>query len=344
MKYSRWLVVLFIFSVILCSPYLYIAGYNYVIDPLWNFKHSNEYNQYQVPFNERQQKTNLYTFDSTSYDGLIVGTSRSTYINQHNFKNANVFNYSTAAMHIKEYNDYIEYAKLKRGEEFEVIYLEVFPNQISFPVTFEEPEVYIDLANSRFYRVKSLFSFDTYEKAKENYKLAVEPINIGARNYNRDNVAVAQVVTEEEAKNTLAQQMKKMVVETEYTYSTDYKALLQEIKENNPNTQFVLYAPPYFKDRFLKLFKGDVGYQIYEHWLRDCVDVFGEVNNFLYINTVSEDLSNYFDSNHFYPEVGDMISAKLQGLEEYNTGDFGVVVNKDNLNVHLDMIKQQLGY
>ena len=344
MKYSHWLAVLFIFSVIVCSPYLYIAGYNYVIDPLWNFNHSNEYNQYQIPFNERQQKTNVYTFNATNYDGLMVGTSRSTYINQHHFKNANVFNYSTAAMHISEYNEYIEYAKLKRGEEFNVIYLEVFPNQIGAPVTFEKPEVYIDLANSPFYRVKSLFSFDTYEKAKANYELAIEPSNIGARNYNRDNIAVAKVLTEEEVKNNLAQQMKKMVVETDYTYSTDYKALLQEIKENNPNTQFVLYSPPYFKDRFLKLFKGDVGYQIYENWLRDCVDVFGEVNNFLYVNTVSEDLSNYFDSNHFYPYVGDMIAAKLQGLVEYNDEDFGVVVNKDNLNTRLNMIKQQLSY
>ena len=342
MKYSHWLAVLFIFSVILCSPYIYITGYNYVIDPLWNFKHSNEYNQYQVPFNERQQKTNLYTFDSTIYDGLIVGTSRSTYINQHNFKNANVFNYSTSAMHIREYNDYIEYAKLKRGEEFNVIYLEVFPNQISFPVTFEEPEVYINLANSPFYRVKSLFSFDTYEKSKANYELVVEPNNIGSRSYNRDNIAIAKVLNEEEVENTLAEQMKKIVVETEYTYSTEYKELLREIRENNPNTQFVLYSPPYFKERFFKLFKGDVGYQIYESWLQDCIEVFGEVNNFLYVNAVSEDLSNYFDSNHFYPKVGDRISAKLEGSEEYINEDFGVIVNKGNLNDHLNMIKHQL--
>lgn len=39
---------------------------NYVTDPLWLFDHSNQYNDIQQGFNERQQKVNHLTFQMKS--------------------------------------------------------------------------------------------------------------------------------------------------------------------------------------------------------------------------------------------------------------------------------------
>ncbi|MDD3269201.1 MAG: hypothetical protein PHX14_07760, partial [Syntrophomonadaceae bacterium] len=57
--YKKWLIIAI--SLILL-PLAAVAGFNYYIDPLWNFNHANPYNTIQASFDERQQKTNQVTF------------------------------------------------------------------------------------------------------------------------------------------------------------------------------------------------------------------------------------------------------------------------------------------
>ena len=71
------------------------ALFNYTIDPLWTFGSSNRYNNAQPGFDERQLKTNRAYFGGLKqYDALMLGSSRGTYINQHDFKTMKLFNYS----------------------------------------------------------------------------------------------------------------------------------------------------------------------------------------------------------------------------------------------------------
>jgi hypothetical protein len=192
------------------------------------------------------------------------------------------------------------------------------------------------------YKFKALFSFDTYERAKNNYILSKNPSNIGSRNYNRENIAIARVVYPEEAKLSLSE-LENVKIAEKNSYSPIYRELLQEIKANNPNTRFILYSPPFLAEKFLKEFDSVVGYDIYQDWLIDCLNVFGEVYNFLYINTITEDISNYYDSQHFYPHIGTLIAHKLIGYDiSAIPVDFGVLVNNKNRDEHLRMIRSQL--
>ncbi|MGJ9458149.1 hypothetical protein [Oceanobacillus sp. CF4.6] len=67
----------------------------------------------------------------------------------------------------------------------------------------------------------------------------------------------------------------------------------------------------------------------YKRWLNDIIAVFGGVYNFMYPNSITNDLSNYFDGHHFYPEVGNMIAETIsnenpQGVPE----DFGMYMTE----------------
>lgn len=54
---EKWLVKLFATSFIVIGlPVFGIMGFNYYIDPLWNYTHANDFNDYQLGFDERQLK------------------------------------------------------------------------------------------------------------------------------------------------------------------------------------------------------------------------------------------------------------------------------------------------
>ena len=109
MNSKKFLKVVFGFSFSIIFLIFFI---NYIVDPLWLFQHSNKFNQKQGSYDERQLKTNyLYYNLKDNFDGILLGSSRATYVNQNDFENMNIFNYSSGAMHPYEYKFYIDFAK-----------------------------------------------------------------------------------------------------------------------------------------------------------------------------------------------------------------------------------------
>src|SRR5690625_5031965 len=102
-----------------------IAYFNYWIDPMWTFGSNHKYNQIQTVINERQQKTNYLYFNKNPYDTLLIGSSRTTYIDQNEFSNRNVFNYAVADLSFKDYNEMIEFAKSQKNFNLETIIIGV---------------------------------------------------------------------------------------------------------------------------------------------------------------------------------------------------------------------------
>ncbi|MDD3023802.1 MAG: hypothetical protein PHE26_07890, partial [Syntrophomonadaceae bacterium] len=142
MSYKKWLITVLCIVIL---PLLAIAGFNYYIDPLWNFNHANRYNTIQASFDERQQKTNRVTFGKFDYDTLILGSSRVTYISQYDFAGHRAFNYAVSNMLLDEYYDYVEYAKLKNGRDFDyiIIGLDFYNTNRNLQREFQEPAYYI---------------------------------------------------------------------------------------------------------------------------------------------------------------------------------------------------------
>ncbi|OEH85469.1 hypothetical protein BHU72_05125 [Desulfuribacillus stibiiarsenatis] len=345
--YKKWLITTSILLIlIVLSPYLALIGFNFFVDPLWNFSHAHRYNQVQIGFDERLLKTNMVTHQPFRYNALIIGTSRTTYLNQDDFIGYKAFNYGLSSLLIDEYNDYIEYAKLQNGKDFDVIFLETF-----FDIFYslrrydhQPPEHYISLTNEPFYRWKSLFSEDTYERALTNYYYSANGGYEGARSYNRYNQTSThlqdvdiQAIVSDFVKNH------KKATAPSYPYDDRYIDFLREIKENNPNTRFVVFTEPVIAPRIKLMLEQRVFWEAYERWLRETVSVFGEVINFMDLNTVTFNYDNFFDPYHFYPSIGKLMVDRLIGRPSAPLpGDFGVIVTNENIDKHLQDVRSQV--
>ncbi|HZK44068.1 MAG TPA: hypothetical protein VFC73_07240 [Syntrophomonadaceae bacterium] len=307
---------------------LTIGMLNFYIDPLWCYGHVNEHNQVQMPFNERQQKTNYITFNEFDYDTLILGSSRITYIDQNDFKGHKAYNYSVSNMLLDEYHDYIEYAKKMRGSEFEhiIIGLDFMATNKNIPREFEMPSYYIDNTSQFAYRYKTLISTDTLDYSRQNYEAAQngEPVNFA---YDRSNIKTLLPVSAEERTKKIQATIDKyrQDIYSNYEYA-EVKEILGQVKASNPNTNFIIFTTPVNHNLYKLMEEMDLSTH-YQQLLIDTVEVFGQVYDFNYPNPITTDDSSYYDASHFYPEIGTLIANKVTNTGEI-VENFGVLLTK----------------
>lgn len=343
--YKKWIIATL--SLILL-PLLAIAGFNFYIDPLWNFNHAHRHNQIQMSFNERQQKTNLITFGSHDYNVLLLGSSRVTYINQYDFPGCKVFNYALNNMLLSEYKDYIDYAKKQAGHDFDriIIGLDFFATNrnLELPSQFEPPSYYFAQSQQLAYRYKTLLSTDVLKYARKNYEASREGIPRSYA-YNRNNVKTLVPPGSEDRQWFINNNIKwygEKVYGPGYKYDS-VKPVLEALKKDNPNTRFIIFTTP-SSDLLFQLLVKQGRFGDYERWIRDCVESNGEVYNFMYPNSITTDLNNYFDASHFYPPIGTLIAHRISGYKDENIPeDFGVQVTPENLDQHLHYVAQKAG-
>lgn len=336
---KQWMKRLLLTSlIVVVLPVSGVIGFNYYIDPLWNFEHKNEYNDYQLGFDERQQKTNyINSRESFDYDSLLIGTSRVTYMDENEFDTEKVFNYSLSSLHIDEYLPYIKYATEKNGDEFDTIYMELYINSYDGNVvnTNQTPSNYINKAEDPFYRFTSLFSYSTLKSSIDNFKASKDNFYNGPRSYNRENVA--QTTYPNDRLPALWERFESSFESSAtkpYVYNEDYKNKLVELKETYPNTRFVIFTDLMPVKRLELILSNQEHRKAYERWYKDMVDVFGTIYSFQSVNATTTDLNNFFDWFHYYPSVGSKMINALEKPKENR--DFITVVNKDNLEKYLN--------
>lgn len=340
MSYKQFTII--ILSVVSTVTILF-SSFNYYIDPLWTFGHQHSYNDVQIVIDERRQKTAELHFQPFTYDSLLIGSSRSTYINPHELTGMNAYNFSVSNLSIREYRSMIDFAKRQHGGELENILLGVdfFKSSTKESSVPRSLEGNIETVTAPLYRFKNLLSYDVFEYSLENLKMSKENVITKDRIYNRSNVANAVVLDKETVKKATVEKIERfrtVFYGGNYVYYPEYKAVMKDLKAANPKTNFIIYTTPISTPLFQTMVEeGQL--DDYERWLTDLVDVFGGVYNFMYPNSITNDLSNYFDGHHFYPPVGTMIAHQISGNSVDVPEDFGVYVTKDNLEAHLDYVK-----
>ncbi|WP_456364382.1 hypothetical protein [Priestia aryabhattai] len=341
MNSKQWIKRLFLTSlIIVVLPVSAIMGFNYYIDPLWNFDHKNKYNDYQIGFDERQQKTNyINSRKDFEYDSLMIGTSRVTYMNQHKFKNEKAFNYSLSSLHIDEYLPYIDYATKKNGKDFKTIYMELYVNSYDSTAinTNRSPSIYFQKSEEPFYKITSLFSKSTFDSSIENYKISKAKFYAGPRSYNRDNVGITTYPNDR--LEPLWDRFKASFEATTskpFIYDDDYKQKLSAIKKAYPNTRFVVFTDPIPAKRFDLIMDNEDQRNAYKRWYKEMVSIFGEVYSFQGHTPITTDMNNYFDWFHYYPNVGDDMIAAFQNPAKHK--DILKVVNDNNLSKYLNSV------
>lgn len=326
-----------LFAVALCLSA--VAIFNYATDPLWLFNnfattHKNEYN-------ERMQKTNLIINNKLGFEGIVIGSSRCASLNMDSYRGVKLFNYSMSSLAPGEYEGYIDIAKKAAGGDLKVVVmgLDFFSYINSSEIAVKPIEYYRD-AVSPIYIASSLISFDALKKGKKNIDAKLNP---GERYYVKGYKTVIPKREPREVREYVAKSAKAYSVGLYKKGSKKvdgYKEIFLKIKEDNPNTKFVVLTTPESMELMRTLAQNGLHGQ-YEEWLSDIVDVFGEVNHFMYLNPVTQNYpENFYDGHHAYTQVGDLIVLQLKsGVFDEKSG-FGMKISKTNLKESLVKLRE----
>ena len=343
MTNKKWITTFFIPIVLGMS---FHGAINYTIDPLWTFSHSNKYNTKQNDFNERQQKTNhLYFNGLNKYEGILLGSSRSTFINQNDFINMKIYNYASNSMLPFEYSDYLNYAKNIKGQELKYIIIgaDFYGSAVPQTVEFEKPSFYINQTQEFMYRYKLLLSRDNFKQSKKNYTNYTKGTE---RYYDRFNIKYQKKIAEEDRKNRYNLTIKKHLKtfsDDVYLYDKNYIKILKKIKEEHPTTKFIIFTSPVTANLLIAILKDKHKLKEYKRWLKEIIEVFGEVHHFMTINSITTNLQNYPDDDHYYPHIAKLLANKLSNHKNSEIpDDFGIILNKNNFDSYFKNFKKKL--
>lgn len=303
----RWLLT----TIFLVAATLLINVY---VDPLWFFTHQNSSNEKQWGFDERQQKTNWITGHSYECDALLLGSSRSTVINQQLFVNNKVFNYSASGMRPGEYLSYIRYAKKLTGGRIKKIYLgmDFFATNALHVGEAGNPDYYFNNAGSVLYKIGTLLSWDALKKTKVNL---VKPKDDYCDCYDRNNVKTldfrSDYARDEAIAKDISEYQKRLDGEG-YKYSSEFLKSIRAIRLENPGVELIAFTTPEYVGLWDVLIKSGRKADR-ERWLAEMNEVFDEVYDFMGATPITTLKDNYVDGGHFKPVVGDLIVSVLEG-------------------------------
>lgn len=341
-KKFTW-IILIVFAILTTG----VVGTNFLIDPMWHYTHAHELNDVQKVINEREQKTAELKYQDEDFDTILIGSSRSTYISPKSFGEWNVYNYSVANLSMREYQSMMMYAEKTNDISVErfILGVDFFKSSEKEAGIAQSINNYESKVDTSFYRAKNLLSLDLLDYSIENIQLSSNDKISEDRLYNRHNTAFAKKLTEQEIQKGTAQKIIRFKQEfygTNYKYYSRYKEIMQKIELTSPASEKIVYTTPISTELFKALVETDL-LDEYEIWLRDLVEVFGGVWNFMYPNTITNNIMNYYDGHHFYPEVGDLIANRISSTNETSIPqDFGVYVTDENIDEHIEFIKSQV--
>ena len=348
--YKRWLKQLLLaflgVFLLIGAP---IIAFNYIMDPLWIFDHNNKWNDIQQGFNERQQKVNRFTFSKSDADALLVGSSRTTYINEHHFKNVKVFNMAMSSLLVDEYEGYIDYAEKLHGKPFTYIFLGVdfFAADKYRELSNQMPSTYINETNSYLYRLKTLASFDTIKKSWLVYQSSErnKPVFIDHRYYDSKNVAYPFPVSLNTVNKRIETNLYTSYKENKpFQYDPNVIKMLKKLKDEHPHTRFIVFTTPVTQPRLVTELSQKSYWNGYQQWLQDLTKTFGKVYNFMDINKITVNNENFSDSHHIVPKIGNLIVDRIWNNRKNQdpSADFGAIITKENVSKEIQKVQHEM--
>ncbi len=354
MQAKHWFIITLIMTAVIMGT---VATINVALDPLWCFEHVHDANIRQLGFNERQQKTNRLYFTSEDYDTVLCGSSRSTYINPADIQGMKVFNYAVKGMMPSEYAGFIRFAADCSGKPLKRVILGLdYFGRMDFGTGMrnaeKQPGTYIDRTTAWSYRYATVLSFSGIDYSISNWTKLYRG-KIRRDHYRRDRNAAVPRPYDREALEARTSHYVETIRKGESEHGTwlpdheRYNACLRQLRDEYPGVEWLVFVTPQPAPVFRALSES-MGIDEYERWLRDVVDIFGTVTNFMTINPVTSDyLEHFSDTSHFLPETGrlmmDRITHPKNATNTGADGGFGITVTAENLDTHLEAVRQSLG-
>ncbi len=114
------------------------------------------------------------------------------------------------------------------------------------------------------------------------------------------------------------------------------------MKNNNPNADIIVFTSPITADLLAGIINNGDKLEEYKMWLNDLVDVFGEINHFMDFNSITINLDNYPDLDHYYDDISDLIINKILKKNRGAPEDFGILLEMGNIAEYLNYFEETL--
>jgi hypothetical protein len=337
-RFRVWITNYVVMLVLLCFS---VAAITYLVDPMWCFTHSNLLNSRQLPFDERQQKSDYLVARPSVYNALMLGSSRVTVIDQRDIKGFTAFNGSVNAMMPDEYANYADFAKRHNRGEFRLIILgaDFFGSNANFKGYGQKtPDYYFRNAESRWYRFRTLFTWDALYYSYRNVRQLFSPTT--HHHYDRNNIKMVMPISPKFREMCIAKDLAEF---DRYLYGKTYryhdiKPQLTKLREQNASSRFVVFTTPDSKPLWDYLVHAG-RLEDYLLWLGDLVDVFGEVYDFMGENKLTSNLENYQDAHHLTPHAAGKLVERILDNSPENRLGAGTLLTRDNYQAYAEKVR-----
>ncbi|WP_300260503.1 hypothetical protein [uncultured Cloacibacillus sp.] len=349
--YKKWaLCFLSIFAGVTAS----VMAINYAVDPMWCFNHDTPFAEWREFIDDRPQKTNLLRFRDFRVDTLIIGSSRTMSLDP--FKaDKHAFNYGLGGCMAVEYPTIIEMFHKAKG---------YYPSKIIVGLDFfGASSIYGDRVNAN----RSLSAMQIFNKNSLIYKLEMlasielsrKSINLIRKNINFDEIGIGhgdvKYRKDHMGANLHYPPVNDMVFKKHLCRGTylDYKKSYEffEYNEQYKENLSCLVKPPVIAE--VKAFvtpEGTMTMRLiaetpgrlndYERMLRESVEVFGGIWNFMYVNSVTSNHEYWREPSHCVDSVNEWVLERMLGTGN-PPADFGVYVTSENIDHHIEEVRAQ---
>lgn len=353
MNERKWIVS--ILSCVTCFLGI-IACLNLAIDPYFLYgTPSHKYNYFFNSINERVEKVNrIYYNKRESYDSVLLGSSRATYVNQYDFEGKKCFNFAAGSMVPFEYEYYLDLMKQK-GHSLHTIYLQIDffgSNTLDKQTAKDRVNIAFEPLNNPFNRIQNIFTANKQLKdiLVINFNRKRKGDTYYAKNdkyYSRNNIKYQERIEEKHRIPTLKYGLKALnlgFVGDKYNFDEEVlRNILINVKSHNPNSQFVVYTSPIPVILLAAEINFAKRWEEYKQWIRIHIEVFGGIYQFMGFNEITQNYKqHHFDHSHFYPYVGKMIAKTLTSKDFTPIKDFGIYLDSQNVENYFTELESKL--
>jgi hypothetical protein len=316
-----------------------VAFINYIIDPMWIFNSIKIEKLRKLDFDERQQKTNYLYFKNNNYNNVILGSSRTTYLNKNQFnkKLGDTFNYACNAMSPYEFDKFLEYfTKLTKNEPKNIILgLDFFGINKKTNHQFSNKD-YMSRTKQLFYKTEMLYNLKVLKFSLKNIR---KSFKTKKAYYDINQIKHIPVKNKELLKIQIHHTLKHF---KPFDYDEDMYNYLYKLKQKYKNSRFIVFTPAITFDQLILNHKDGLD-QYYFRWLKQLVEIYGEVYHFMYISDFTKNITNFYDANHFHDKTGIVLAKDIVNGLESKKMNFGIILNKDNIDKFINKYKSYLG-
>jgi hypothetical protein len=322
-----------------------VASINAFVDPLWTLPYTSgrESLRYCVR-DERQNKINRVIHGGINADAVLIGSSRSAFVDAAFFGNNRVLNMSANGLTPIEYPEFVRIFREHHGTPA-VIYVGF--DFFSYAAS-QLDEGQVDgirlretASASFFYALEKLLDPSVLLYSLDTLDCPVDPhaavyLYDGARRVERSGDGEGHRLFVSQQVDEIA----KIFDPGKFKPDPAFEAHLARLSAAAAGSRLVVYVPP-VSSRLLKAEMARGHLDDYLAWMHGLVKQFGSVVHFNGVNHFTTDAGNYFDSHHVYADLTAPIAEALEVNHQADDG-FGLLITEESFPVFAHNFREEM--